>query len=92
MARTKSSREAETDANLLASRLAYHLHCLAEDATDPEGSSLERLALGRERVRRVREIRRELVATAEAKLTPDRHLPDHTAARRPVRATIASDA
>ena len=42
------------------SRLTYHLHCLAEDATEPELSSLERLALVRERVARIREIRQEL--------------------------------
>jgi|GEM_PF-1338058 hypothetical protein len=40
---------------LLASRLAYHLRCLREDATDPAMSSLERLALVRDRARRIRE-------------------------------------
>lgn len=47
---------------LLASRLAYHLRYLREDATDPERSSLERLTLVRDRARRIREIRRELGA------------------------------
>jgi hypothetical protein len=47
---------------LLKSRLAYHLRCLREDATDPERTSLERLTLVRDRVARVREIRRELEA------------------------------
>jgi len=52
--------EPDQDASLRESRLAYHLRCLAEDATDPEVSSVERLALVRERVRRIREIRQEL--------------------------------
>ncbi len=42
------------------SRLAYHLACLRQDATDPERSTLERLALVRDRGRRIREIRNEL--------------------------------
>lgn len=35
---------------LLKSRLAYHLACLRENATDPDLSALERLALVRDRV------------------------------------------
>lgn len=45
---------------LLESRLAYHLRCLREDATDPTLSALDRLALVRDRARRIREILREL--------------------------------
>ncbi|MFI5342399.1 MAG: hypothetical protein ACHQ7N_21515 [Candidatus Methylomirabilales bacterium] len=45
---------------LLSSRLAYHHRCLPEDATDPDLTALERLALVRERARRMREIRNEL--------------------------------
>ena len=45
---------------VLRSRLGYHLRCLREDATDPEMTSLERLALVRDRGTRIREIRREL--------------------------------
>lgn len=37
----------------------YRRACLREDATDPERSSLERLAMVRNRARRIREIRRE---------------------------------
>jgi hypothetical protein len=44
----------------LASRLAYHLRCLCEDATDPDLSTVERLALVRARVLCIREIRREV--------------------------------
>jgi hypothetical protein len=50
--------------SLLESRLAYHLRCSAEDAIDPELPSVERLALVPDRARRMREIRRELVALA----------------------------
>jgi hypothetical protein len=60
----ESSREAEEGANLLESRLAYHPRCLVEDATDPELPRLERLALVRERVARLREIRRDLERSA----------------------------
>ncbi|MGD0265791.1 MAG: hypothetical protein ABSD47_12685 [Candidatus Methylomirabilota bacterium] len=45
---------------LLESRLTYHLRCLREDATDPELTALERLALVRDRAARIREIRWEL--------------------------------
>jgi len=41
-------------------QLAYHLRCLREDATDPVLSSVDRLALVRERAMRIREIRRDL--------------------------------
>ncbi len=47
---------------LLESRLAYHLRCLKEDATDPDLTALERLTLVRDRVMRMREIERELDA------------------------------
>ena len=60
MPNTEGSRETEEDANLLASRLAYHLRCLHKEATDPDVSSVERLAVVRDRVARIREIRREL--------------------------------
>ncbi len=57
---------------ILHSRLAYHLRRLREDATDPAIPTLERLVLVRERVARIREIRRELNGTAEApkRITP----------------------
>ena len=45
---------------LLESRLRYHLRCLREDATDPTMSAVERLALVRDRARRIREIRQDL--------------------------------
>ncbi len=60
MASRERSRETEEDGKLLEFRLAYHLRCLAEDATDSDLSSVERLALVRERVGRIREIRWEL--------------------------------
>jgi hypothetical protein len=56
---------------LLESRLPYHHRCLREDATDPTLSPLERLALVRERTRRVREIR----GTLRARLAAGRKLP-----------------
>jgi len=45
---------------LLESRLAYHLRCLREDATDPKTKPWERLALVRDRGRRIRTIRHML--------------------------------
>ncbi len=60
MATNESSRAVVGEASLFASRLAYHLRCLTEDASDPDLSSVERLALVRERAVRIREIRREL--------------------------------
>jgi len=45
---------------LLESRLCYHLRCQAEDATDLELSRVERLALVRDRVARIRQIRAKL--------------------------------
>ena len=45
---------------LLESLLAYHLGCLRKDATDLALTALERLALVRDRARRIREIRQEL--------------------------------
>lgn len=48
---------------LLASRLVYHRRCLREDATNPDLTALERLALVRERAARIPEIRRELEST-----------------------------
>ncbi len=59
----KTTRPTRKDRAGLEDRLAYHLACLREDATDPELTSLERLALVRGRVVRVREIRRALAAT-----------------------------
>jgi hypothetical protein len=56
---------------LLESRLRYHLRCLREDATDPEMTSLERLALIRDRARRMREIR----GTLRVRLVSGRKLP-----------------
>ncbi len=62
MVTRKRSREAEGPASLLASRLRYHYRCLREDATDPDLTSLERLALVQDRAKRIREIQRELDA------------------------------
>ena len=45
---------------LLHSCRAYRIRCLAEDATGPDLSSAERLALVRGRATRIREIRRDL--------------------------------
>ncbi|MGD0267379.1 MAG: hypothetical protein ABSD47_20910 [Candidatus Methylomirabilota bacterium] len=46
---TGESQFAEIEHRLLESRLAYHLRCLREDATDPDTTSVERLALVRDR-------------------------------------------
>jgi hypothetical protein len=46
--------------SLLRDRLAYHPPCLREDSTDPEMTTLERLALVRDRPRRIQEIWRQL--------------------------------
>ncbi len=51
---------------LLKSRLAYHHRCLREDATDPDLTSVERLALVLDRAKWVREIQRELDAVKGA--------------------------
>ncbi len=64
MASDASAAGKDRDARtFLKSRLAYHLRALRQDATDPAMTNLERLALVRERVARVREIRRALAAT-----------------------------
>ena len=60
MATTEWDRQAEKGTSLHASRLAYHLRCLAEDGTDPALPRAERLAPVPERAARVREIRRDL--------------------------------
>jgi hypothetical protein len=60
MATAERSQQAKGVANLLESRLAFHLRCLAEDATDPTSPTLERLAPVRDRVGRIRKVRREL--------------------------------
>ena len=57
-------RSPEKNRAPLDSRLAYHLRCLREDATDPEMSSLERLALMRDRAVRIRGIRQDLKGRA----------------------------
>ena len=56
----RSRAAAEEDVDPLKSRLAYHLRFLAEDATDPGLPCLERVALVRDRVARLREIRASL--------------------------------
>jgi hypothetical protein len=56
---TEKALDSSGQDQLLQSRLAHHLRCLAEDATDRELPSLERLALVRERVARIRETRRD---------------------------------
>jgi hypothetical protein len=66
MAKTERAHDAETEANTLASRLAYHLRCLREDATDHDLSSGDWLVLVRERVRMTKETCQKLVTTAEA--------------------------
>jgi len=60
MSTRERSREREMDEKLLTSRLAHHLRCLAEDATDPDMSRLEWLIVFRDRTTRIPEIRREL--------------------------------
>jgi hypothetical protein len=55
-----ATRHRDKDRTLVESRLAYHLRCLREDATDPTMSAVERLALVRDRARRIREIRQDL--------------------------------
>ena len=59
----RSQAAPEENVDSLKSRLAYHLHRLGEDATDPELLAVERLALVRDRARRIRAIRAELKAT-----------------------------
>lgn len=86
-----STKAAPLRQSLLESHPTCHHCCLREAETDPKLSSVERLALVRERARRIREIRRELAATAKAELRPNQHHPYHTGARRAVRATRASD-
>jgi hypothetical protein len=58
---TQGKRE-PASRTLLASRLRYHHRCLREDATNPDLTALERLALVRGRVTRMREIEREVDA------------------------------
>ena len=53
-------------------RRLYHLRCVGEDATDPEMTNVEPLALVRDRARRIREIRRELEAAKVGGLEADR--------------------
>lgn len=45
---------------VLKSRLRSHLACLREDAADPALSALQRLALVRDRARRIQPIRQAL--------------------------------
>ena len=58
----KMKKAGAYEAALLASRLAYHLRCLREDATNPDLPALERLALVRDRAARIREIRVQIEA------------------------------
>jgi hypothetical protein len=69
---TKGKRRSQKERALLESRPAYHLRCVREDATDPATTTLERLTLVRDRVRWIREIRRELVAAKVGGLETDR--------------------
>ena len=73
MVNAERLRVGEDYAKLLTARLAYPLRCLADEATDPELSNTERSALVRERVARIREIRRELAATENPKTAIRRH-------------------
>ena len=50
----RPDQDDEEKGTLLDSRFANHLACLREDATDPDLSCMERLALVRERARQVR--------------------------------------
>lgn len=68
----KADGNSRKNGALLESRLAYHLRCVREDATDPATTTLERLTLVRDRVRWIREIRRELVAAKAGGLETDR--------------------
>ena len=61
--------------SILESRLAYHLRCLQEDVTDPKLPRVERPALVQDRARKLREIRQELAAAAEAPRRTARHHP-----------------
>ncbi len=60
----KAMPQSQGRRGLLEFRLAYHLRCLREDATDPAASPLERLALVRDRAARIQEIRRALTPPA----------------------------
>jgi len=70
MSTRERSRKREMDEKLLTSRLAYHLRCLAEGATDPDLPRAERLALVRERGMQIRGIRRKLAALIERSVAP----------------------
>ena len=54
---TKASHQDLNERTLLESRLAYHLGCLREDASDPAMTTVQRLAVVRERAARIRDIR-----------------------------------
>lgn len=55
MATTEGTRAAaEEEGDSLKARLTYHFRRLREDATDPELTTLERLALVRDRATRIR--------------------------------------
>ena len=60
MAKALGKPQRRSEAALLESRLAHHLGCLREDPADPVMTTLERLAVVRDRVKRIREIRQEL--------------------------------
>jgi hypothetical protein len=53
--KAKTTRPSRKESVFLESRLRYHLRCLREDATDPELTALEQLALVRDRAARIRE-------------------------------------
>jgi hypothetical protein len=55
------------------SRLASHLRCLEEDATNSELSQLDRLALVRDRARRIREIEAESTRVEFTRVHPASH-------------------
>ncbi len=57
-----TKRPCKKDRADLEPRLTYHLCCLREDATDPNIPAVERLALVRDRAKRIREIRLEIAA------------------------------
>ncbi len=60
----KTTSQDNTERILLESRLRSHLRCPEEDATNPDLSQLDRLALVRERAKRIREIEAKLEENA----------------------------
>jgi len=68
----RSRAAPEENGDSLKSRLACHLSCLAEDATNQTLSRVEHLAFVQERSRKIRELRQELAGIAETQREPIR--------------------